>query len=124
MTNAKAHVTYHSLSDHLVVLGVFDKVTDKKEKVIKKQTITNKIHYSNSLEKINKINWMQWISDNKSYDIDTVYNSFHDIIQESTVFESKKINKKKSPVCPWMDQNLLDKKRKMEIARRKFLKKK
>ena len=64
---------------------------------------------------------MKWISEHELSDIDTAYDSFHNIIQEKTVFESKRINKKRTPICPWMDKTLLNKKRQMEIARKKFL---
>ena len=89
-------------------------------KIIDKR-IVDKIHYSNSLDNIKQFDWIKWISENEYSDIDTAYDSFHNIIQSITVFESKRINKKRTPICPWMDQALLNKKRLMEIARRKFL---
>ena len=120
MNNTKAFVTYHSLSDHLVILCVFDRVINKTEKNIDKRNV-DKIHYSKSLDNIKKFDWMKWISEHELSDIDTAYDSFHNINQEKTVFESKRINKKRTPICPWMDKTLLNKKRQMEIARKKFL---
>jgi hypothetical protein len=76
-----------------------------------------------SLDKIKTVDWKNWISQHNVSDIDSTYDSFHKVIQENTVFEQKKINKKRVPICPWMTKFILDKKRKMEISIRKFLKK-
>ena len=99
MNSAKAFVTYHSLSDHLVILCVFDRVINKKSKIIDKSTV-DKIHYSKSVDNIKQFDWMKWISENEYSDIDTAYDSFHNIIQGKTVFESKRINKKELRFVP------------------------
>ena len=125
ITEAKAHVTFHSLSDHQVILCLWEKKLNKsilREAKKCNQISVKKVHYVNSMEKIKEINWSNWISEHESADINETYNSFHNIIQQSIVYETKRVNRKKVALNKWMTKEILEKKRKMEISRRKFLK--
>ena len=51
-----------------------------------------------------------------------MYNSFHSLFQSKVVWEKKRVNRRK-PIQPWMTYEILGKKRKMDINRKKFLKK-
>ena len=81
----------------------------------------NKIHYAKTLDNIYNTDWNDWIEMHKNNDIDVVYNSFHSLFQSKIVLETRKANRKK-PIQPWMTYEILGKKRKMDIDRKRFLK--
>ena len=74
------------------------------------------------LKKLHNTDWNDWIETYKNSDINVVYNSFHSLFQSKIVLETRKANRKK-PIQPWMTYEILAKKRKMDIDRKKFLKK-
>ena len=59
-----------------------------------------KVNYANSMDKIKEFNWTNWISEHENSDINETYNSFYNIIQQSIVYETKKVNKKKVALNP------------------------
>ena len=52
------------------------------------------------------VDWNKWMLENKTADIDTTYDYFQEIIQNNIVFENKKINKKRVPICPYLSEFL------------------
>ena len=123
INKAKSMVCHHQISDHQIVLCLFDK---QELNLINsnKPTHKDRINYSKSIDNIRNIDWKEWAQKNEScdIDIDSTYSSFHTLIKESLVFEKKKINKRKVPVEPWMTVEILKVKRKMDYLRKKFLK--
>ena len=121
----QSFTTHHCLSDHQMVLSVWGK---PKHTLIEPDTNSlgshKKLHYEKTNSKIFKVDWKAWVKNQENKDTDETYNSFHDTIQECLVYEREreKINRKKSPLKPWMTNELLNQKRKLDISRKKFLK--
>ena len=124
----EAIVTHFCPADHQVTLSLWGKKSKShfnKENVNSKKEI-NKIHYEKSIENIFKINWKKWINENDKKDSDQMFDSFHQTIQQCIQNESKKvkINKKKVPVMPWINKNILKQKQELDKVRKKFIKRK
>ena len=58
---------------------------------------TTPLHYSKTLEKLQLINWNEWLDISNDQTINEMYNSFDSKMQESLVFEADKIKQKKQP---------------------------
>ena len=80
------------------------------------------IHYSKTLEKLNEIDWQNWHESSNDQTVNEMYNSFNSKMQESLVFETKKMRKSKQSQ-PWFTKEIFDLKKEVEKARKNFLKK-
>ena len=121
-------MTHFCPADHQVTLSLWGKKSKShfnKENLNSKKQI-NKIHYEKSIENIFKTNCKKWINENENKDSDQMFDSFHQIIKECMQYENKKekINRKKFPVMPWINKNILKQKQELDKVRKKFIKRK
>ena len=114
-------VIHEAITDHQTVFSLF-KSKKTKAKDSNEQNESKRIHQLKTIENFQKIDWKNWIDSTKNLDIDTMYNSFHDIVQESLVFEPKQ-PRKFVPLQEWMTKTILQQKFLLEKARKKFIKK-
>ena len=117
-------VTHHSMADHQTVITCWGhKSKNTKQKTTKENNqYEEKIHYKKSLELINKVDWKDWIQQNKTKELNEMYESFHETIQSCIVHEIQSQRKKKDPM-PYITKEITDQRKKQEKARKKFLKK-
>ena len=123
LTNIETMVTHHEVADHQMIITQWGGKT--KEQSVKnhdKQNTTKKLHYKDTISKLKQFNWKNWTTETDSWDLDKTYDSFHDIIQSSLVYENKKKAKRFVPIQPWMTPEVLYLKRDSDNARQKFLK--
>ena len=117
LIDLNAIVTHHSISDHQIVLAKWGKktITSPKESPSKQK---EKLHYAKSLENIKKTNW----NDNENTkDVNEQTNLFITKLKNCLVYETAK-PKRKTPIEPWYNQNLIIEKQKVDKQRKKFLK--
>ena len=88
--------------------------------IFKVKNKANSLHYKKTIEKINKIDWDDWETANKTSNIDDTYESFNQIIQNCMEYDNKKINRKNTPIMPWMTQKILKDRLVVEKARKKY----
>lgn len=117
-------VTHHAIADHQLILSCWGKKIPNNEK----KEITDKIHkqeiqYEKTATKIEKFNWKQWLHDHQKTNTNEAYNSFDNIIQSCLVWQKTTLNKKGTPKMPYINKEILEKRTKVEKARKKFLKK-
>jgi len=79
INKAKSMVCHQQISDHQIVLCLFDK---QELNLINsnKPTHKDRINYSKSIDNVRNIDWKEWAQKNESCDIDSTYSSFHTLI--------------------------------------------
>ena len=123
LTNLETMVTHHEVADHLMIITQWgEKTKDQSDKNNDNTNTTKKLHYKDTISKLRTFNWKNWITETNSWDLDQTYDSFHEIIQSSLVYENKKKAKRFVPIQPWMTPEVLYLKRDTDNARQKFLK--
>ena len=125
--NIETLVCHHRISDHQAVLTCFNKPKKNKREQSKIQ-LTNetnnitKIHYKQSAEAIEKINWKEWMTNNKNKNTHQLYDSLDKTIQ-SCIKRVKKGTKKEKVEMPYITKTVINLRQNTEKARKKFIKK-
>ena len=83
--------THHTLADHQSIItswGVKTKTNTDEKLVIEKDN--KRVHYKKSANEIQKVDWRKWTQMNKNSDLNELYDSFHNIIQNCIIHENSK----------------------------------
>jgi hypothetical protein len=120
---AYAGVTEHRISDHQIVLSwaMPIKNTCNTSEKDNSKTCREKQDVEATNKNLNQIDWEEWwetIRENNSNDI---FKDLHQIITKNIVTTTKKTSRRE-PRKPWVSNNTIKLKQKLEIKRRKFLK--
>ena len=115
--------THHTLADHQSIItswGVKTKTNTDEKLVIEKDN--KRVHYKKSANEIQKVDWRKWTQMNKNSDLNELYDSFHNIIQNCIIHENSK-KKNNEPKMPYITIAILEQGKTVKKARQKFLKK-
>lgn len=114
-------VIHSAISDHQTVIASWGSKPSKTKTHFKEEAKDQKrIHYKNTAINLGKVDWKSWSIQTKNFDSNKTYDSFHSIIQASIEYEPTK-PKKLIPIQPWMNQDLLQEKIKVDKAWKRFL---
>ena len=114
--------THHTLADHQSIITSWGVKTKTNTTELPKENDTKRVHYKKSAKQIQKVDWRNWTQINKKSDLNTLYDSFHNIIQNCIVYETTK-RKKNEPKMPYITKTILEHGKKVKNARKKFIKK-
>ena len=124
INSIKSFVCETAVADHQMIATCWGKksLVDNTKNSSNGNYMKRAIHYSKTLEKLNQIDWQNWHESSNDQTVNEMYNSFNSKMQESLVFETKKMRKSKQSQ-PWFTKEIFDLKKEVEKARKKFLKK-
>ena len=108
-------------ADHQLIITLWGELIERKKNPSDINSM-QQVDQQKSLKNMQNVKWKEWIETSKHLDIDTMYNSFHQKIQESLVYESKP-SRKLIPIHKWMSSKILHQKIELDKLRKKFLKK-
>ena len=114
--------THHTLADHQAIITSWGVKTKTNTVETPKENDNKRVHYKKSAKEIQKVDWRNWTQINKKTDLNKLYDSFHNIIQNCIVHENSK-SKKNEPKMPYITQAILAQGKTVKKARKKFLKK-
>ena len=81
-----------------------------------------RVHYKKSAYEIQKVDWRKWTQINKNKDLNELYDSFHNTIQNCIRHENSK-RKKNEPKMPYITKAILEQGKSVKKVRKKFIKK-
>ena len=123
MNSLKTFTADLNVADHYGLFGVWKESKAKKEpKKPNQSTESNYLDVEKSAEKINLIDWNSWKESSKSKNINEMYSSFKDIVEENLIFKKRKKSSKSTPHQPWMNFTLLAERQKVLKLKNKFSK--
>ena len=114
--------THHTLADHQSIITSWGVKTKTKTEEMPREKDNKRVHYKKSAKEIQKVDWRKWTQMNKKSDINELYDSFHNIIQNCIIHENCK-RKKNEPKMPYITKAILEQGNTAKKARKKFLKK-
>ena len=114
--------THHTLADHQSIITSWGVKTKTKTEEMPREKDNKRVHYKKSAKEIQKVDWRKWTQMNKKSDINELYDSFHNIIQNCIIHENCK-RKKNEPKMPYITKAILEQGNTVKKARKKFLKK-
>lgn len=73
-------------------------------------------------DSLSKLDWRNWIKEHLKSNVDEAFNDLHDQITKALEFKSLAVSRRKSPIMPWFNKDLVNIRNEVLKARQKFMK--
>ena len=114
--------THYTLADHQGIITSWGAKTKSKTDEMPREKENKRVHYKKSAYEIQKVDWRKWTQINKNKDLNELYDSFHNTIQNCIRHENSK-RKKNEPKMPYITKAILEQGKSVKKVRKKFIKK-
>ena len=99
--------THHTIADHQSIITSWGAKTKSKTDEMLREKENKRVHYKKSAYEIQKVDWRKWTQINKNKDLNELYDSFHNTIQNCIRHENSK-RKKNEPKMPYITKAILE----------------